>query len=1383
LISYTGPTQSESGSGITYSSITQEPPFGADPNFGGSATVLTQATIGYAQPWQFAYDSAGAGEMQSVIFPFGGQIAWNYSSFAYTGSRSLREVSGRSVSPTPNSTNPTWSYGISRPDAPNSVTIHSAFTLSDASGIGAKIWSFNTAGSPWQLGLMSDFKQLTAANGTVLHDDQYTWSQDPAGRPYISAHTSITDPGTGYAQSALTTQTVDAHGNTTQSVSYPFNNATTPLRTYTNTYLTDSGHLANYVFSLLSNSQLTAGGTTTTLVSNTYWDSVQCNPCFAQAPNGAAPTQVYDSNPPVPRQYRGLLYASTTPAKTTYSTFYAWGTVAQVTGSDGTNVTASADSATNYAAPQTITTQSYTETIGYTSWLGVAQTTGPNGEQLTMQYDTYGRPTSGTSPYGATTTFSYNTSAPFTQTESGPSGVTITTLDGFGRAVLVQHGDSTTPDATTSYTASVYAPCACSPLGKLQKVSMPYPQGGSASAWTVYTYDGLGRTVSVKKPDGASTTNYNYAGNQTTVTDPAGKWKTTTTDVLGNLTTVLEPDPANQPSGTLSTNYTYDWMGHVTQVSMPRGSTTQTRTFVYNSSGQLTSATNPENGTVTYTYNTTGTVATKTDAKNQQTVYTYDSKNRVTEVQRYPAGTTPPNGEDVCQRVTYTYDTNPVNANFSQNSTGRLTTIQYYGQNANSNGQGCGQGQYSGYNYDTFTEMYSYLAAGAVTAKNVGLNRVASNSSRTTSLEVDYTYDNAGRVLTTTYPMTFQNANSAQPVLTTGYDAMGRPSTLTDTTGDPGSSGSYPPTNWVSGVQYDYAGRLTSMSWLWNAAGYGGNTVSESRTYNVNGQLASIYWPSSSGVYQIQYSYSATQNNGQITQEIDNGTLTTSYQYDALSRLASSSGGVQGTQTFQYDGFGNLTAKVLNGTTTPIPVNAATNQLSNAYYDANGNMTSGAGATFNYDEANRVTTVMETSGGAAYYGYDASNKRIYQRDGNGNETFTFVGAKGENLGKYGITWGMGYPNCPSYGFCFQPQMTSVRFAGRLVAQTAGTNPPPVYQDRLGTNRATGNYYPFGDGAAGTDNIQFATYTRDSYSGIDYADQRFYASSYARYVTPDPAGSVAASASDPGSWNRYAYTRGDPVNRLDPSGMDDNFTGGGGYGCEIIFADASAAYNLNSYCSGGGQGSCPNFDPNVMMALQNSPDAPTFYSQAQVLGCAPYAAALIPVAVAAPPPTCGQVNPDGTSAEQTELAVLFGEDSWSLGYSPTSVASEDQLMINVMVNQTIESHGADTQAAVAAYITKYATRFLGFAPGQANLDKALSSSLGSSACQHLIEAEGTYTQFWSAGGAPQYLYNQWRSNGTVPTQGLIMSSLTVAGTTFYDILPLPKRPVIRPRILQ
>jgi hypothetical protein len=163
--------------------------------------------------------------------------------------------------------------------------------------------------------------------------------------------------------------------------------------------------------------------------------------------------------------------------------------------------------------------------------------------------------------------------------------------------------------------------------------------------------------------------------------------------------------------------------------------------------------------------------------------------------------------------VTYTYDTNPVNANFSQYSTGRLTTVQYYGQNASSNGAGCGQNTngYYPYAYDTWTEMYSYLPAGAVTAKNVSLRRAPLSGAAPyapTSLEVDYTYDSAGRTLTTTYPMMFQNNNNAQPVLTMGYDGMGRPAALTDTAGDPDGS------DWVSNVQYDYAGRLTYLSWL-----------------------------------------------------------------------------------------------------------------------------------------------------------------------------------------------------------------------------------------------------------------------------------------------------------------------------------------------------------------------------------------------------------------------------------------------------------------------------------------------------------------------------------------------------------------------------------------
>ena len=84
-----------------------------------------------------------------------------------------------------------------------------------------------------------------------------------------------------------------------------------------------------------------------------------------------------------------------------------------------------------------------------------------------------------------------------------------------------------------------------------------------------------------------------------TVTDAAGKTKTMTMDAVGNLTQVVEPNPAG---GTFTTNYFYDMLKRLTLVSMPRGASTQTRSWNYDSTTQrLTSLTNPENGTVSFT--------------------------------------------------------------------------------------------------------------------------------------------------------------------------------------------------------------------------------------------------------------------------------------------------------------------------------------------------------------------------------------------------------------------------------------------------------------------------------------------------------------------------------------------------------------------------------------------------------------------------------------------------------------------------------------------------------------------------------------------------------------------------------------------------------------
>jgi YD repeat-containing protein len=143
----------------------------------------------------------------------------------------------------------------------------------------------------------------------------------------------------------------------------------------------------------------------------------------------------------------------------------------------------------------------------------------------------------------------------------------------------------------------------------MSAVSEPYAPGATP-VWTTYTYDGSGRTLTVIAPDGASTTSYTYQGNSTTVTDPAGKYKTSTRDAYGNLVLVTEPNPAG---GTFTTNYTYTPVNQLTGISMTRGTVTQTRTYLY-SGLDLVSSTNPENGTVTYTYDNAHHVLSRTDA-------------------------------------------------------------------------------------------------------------------------------------------------------------------------------------------------------------------------------------------------------------------------------------------------------------------------------------------------------------------------------------------------------------------------------------------------------------------------------------------------------------------------------------------------------------------------------------------------------------------------------------------------------------------------------------------------------------------------------------------------------------------------------------------------
>ena len=763
-------------------------------------------------------------------------------------------------------------------------------------------------------------------------------------------------------------------------------------------------------------------------------------------------------------------------------------------------------------------------------------------------------------------------------------------------------------------------------------------------------------------------------------------------------------------SGTQTTNYTYDWMNNLTGVSMQRGSTTQTRAFTYDDAGRLTSGQNPENGTTLYYYNADNTLQYKHDAKGQETLYTYDSKKRVMKIQRFPNGQQG-GAEDTCQQVTYTYDANPVNSSYSANTAGRLTTAQYNLCVANAANVAPGQ----------IVEMYSYHPAGGVTGKRVQVTRQEFNQGfpttyPTANLDVTYTYTSSGQVATVAYPTYAVTCCSYQPVptqFTYTYDTMGRPTGLQDD----GAQNTNNEITWVQNAQYDYASRLTN--WQHYAINYtAGGTLSmgvkEMETYNVNGQLSSIAWSdpnTSASLGGEQYNYSPTANNGQITNMVD--TIrgeTVTYQYDVLKRLTSAST-ASWAQNFQYDGFGNLTGKTLNGASTAtLNVDPATNRLTQASYDGNGNMLSGAGAAFTYDEANRATSATVTSGGTEYYGYAPDNKRIYRLKTDGQtEEFTFYGAQGERLGVYQQLGLNGTPY-------FQPLRKTVWFAGRKIweDQASGTGAGQVYENRLKSNRNSGGYYPYGEEISGTtnDRTKFGSYNRDSFTGFDYADQRFYASGYGRFNTADPSIS-SVGPQDPASWNRYSYTRGDPVNRIDPRGLDDCDPNYNCY-CDLYgdcytcgpSADAFGAGALDSVgCGTEGGGGGAGAAPSCSISVANS-GMPINGQTISGFGWAPpsqFASTLGPYSTVGNPAYPNLLNQGWWNAVQVQ-GVLQGDTNPADWIDTQNVLVSGSLQVafgNATQTTAVKQNGIDDPQASAIYTASGAFDWID-APGIASV---------------------------------------------------------------------------------
>ena len=101
-----------------------------------------------------------------------------------------------------------------------------------------------------------------------------------------------------------------------------------------------------------------------------------------------------------------------------------------------------------------------------------------------------------------------------------------------------------------------------------------------------------------------------------------------------------------------------------------------------------------------------------------------------------------------------------------------------------------------------------------------------------------------------------------------------------------------------------------------------------------------------------------------------------------------------------------------------------------------------------------------------------------------------------------------------------PAGAAVFFGGKRVE----VNGVAFGQDRLGSN-TQGKYFPYGEDRGtpiANDQVKFATYTRDSATGLDYADQRYYSNQFGRFRTADPYSATTYSINSPQTpptWNR------------------------------------------------------------------------------------------------------------------------------------------------------------------------------------------------------------------------------------------------------------------------
>jgi len=789
----------------------------------------------------------------------------------------------------------------------------------------------------------------------------------------------------------------------------------------------------------------------------------------------------------------------------------------------------------------------------------------------TFHYDGLGRSTSTQRPDGSTSNTSFsansNTTSYCTTVEDETGKLRESCADGLGRLVYVEEPGTGATDGTPGtgsvsiygYEQSTIVSCGTDCYNTLWDYgsvnvsvdgflsSTPYGEYSTASLIAGTTDAGLnssaspvtatldGTTITLTAKINGTDSNYpisTYSQWDNSLWVDPSFWAcpaSTTCSVGAGSSTLTGGTNPSFGSGPLVTQYQYDALNDLICAVQKGTSTTafttcasasatwRPRSFVYDSLARLTSATNPESGTITYSYDSNSNLSSKIAPKPNPgstgtvtTNYSYDVLNRLTEKSYVNLSTGP---------ALYGYD--------GTSLTGCAVALPTLTSPTNLVGRRsamCGGLSSSKWSYDPMGRPLAEARA----------NKGSSSKTET----VEYSYNLDGSLFLLAYP--------SGDILLYTVGGAGRVTQVDDTSNIYAATLTYAPNGSLAG-------------------GVEGPAVI-ANTYNDRLQpiLLSAYVNQSSPIFSLCYDFHlgvavssspcsfnayTTGNNGNVFQILNNvdSTRNAVFAYDGLNRISqantvnTTSSNCWG-EAYTIDAWGNLTNRAAapgmsgNCTTEGLSATATNqNQLSGIglQYDAAGNVTTdNIGGAITYDAENRMVNY------AGYtYSYDADGMRMEKSSG----TMYWPGPGGEVLTETSLSGTINeeyiYLNGERIARVDRPSGTIHYYFSDHLGSAS------VITDASGNLQEAYYYYPYGgiQSTVGSDpnHYKFNGKEWDSESNLDNFGARYFTSSVGRFMTPDwaarPTAIPYAVFGDPQSLNLYGYVRNDPVSRADADG--------------------------------------------------------------------------------------------------------------------------------------------------------------------------------------------------------------------------------------------------------